>query len=167
MNSKVLCRNTYAQSALGSVSSSADVLNLVSTDLPRAINIIQHFLDILVDQVETILGGVYVWLLLGELCFNNPADEEGQSGLWGLCALIATNLPAYCITKAQYKVSEKRLAISDERMGLMQEVVQAISMIKMMAAESFWSRRISEVRDRELKQWLKARLLEVLTGVLR
>lgn len=48
----------------------------------------------------------------------------------------------------------------------MQEAIQAISMIKMMAAEKFWYRRISEVRDREFKMWFKASLLGSASSLL-
>jgi hypothetical protein len=48
----------------------------------------------------------------------------------------------------------------------MQEAVQAISMIKMMAAELFWFRRIKKVRDLEFKWLIQARLLGLLSGFL-
>jgi hypothetical protein len=48
----------------------------------------------------------------------------------------------------------------------MQEAVQAISMIKMMAAERFWFGRINEVRDREFKRLTQARLLGFISGFL-
>jgi hypothetical protein len=48
----------------------------------------------------------------------------------------------------------------------MQEAVQAISMIKMMASERYWYGRINEVRDREFKRLIQARLLGALSGLL-
>lgn len=48
----------------------------------------------------------------------------------------------------------------------MQEAIQAISMIKMMATERYWYGRINEVRDREFKQLIKARLLGAGSGLL-
>lgn len=74
--------------------------------------------------------------------------------------------PAYFLTKLEYKIFEKRLGIRDERVSLMQEAVQAISMIKMMAAERFWYKRIHAVRDREFKKLIQARLVGFLSGLL-
>ena len=90
----------------------------------------------------------------------------GPSGLWGMATLIITCPPAYLITKFQYNVFEKRLEVKDEKISLMQEAVQAISMIKMMAAEKFWFDRINEVRDREFKRLTQARLLGFASALL-
>lgn len=100
------------------------------------------------------LGCSYVWILLG------------PSGLWGLSTLILTCPPAYLLTKWEYSVFEKRHAIRDERVSLMQEAVQAISMIKMMATERFWYRRINRVREREFKKLIQAQVLGYISGLL-
>ena len=61
---------------------------------------------------------------------------------------------------------EKRLELKDQKITLMQEAIQAISMIKMMAAERFWFKRIKNVRDKEFTRWIQARLLGNLSGLL-
>lgn len=66
----------------------------------------------------------------------------------------------------EYRIFEKRLTVKDEKISLMQEAVQAISMIKMMATEKYWYGRINEVRDREFKRLIQARLLGALSGLL-
>jgi ABC-type bacteriocin/lantibiotic exporter with double-glycine peptidase domain len=91
---------------------------------------------------------------------------SGPSGFYGLATLAVTLPPAYVVTKLQYKLFEKRLAISDEKLSLMQEAIQAISMIKMMAAERFWFKRVKEVREREFSKLIQARLLGTLSGLL-
>ena len=75
-------------------------------------------------------------------------------------------MPAYFITKLEYRIFEKRLAISDQKTSLMQEAIQAISMIKMMAAEKFWYDRIKNVRDREFARLTQARMLGFVAGLL-
>jgi ABC-type bacteriocin/lantibiotic exporter with double-glycine peptidase domain len=90
----------------------------------------------------------------------------GVSGMWGLATLALTCPPAFLLTQLQYKLFEKRLAISDERISLLQEAVQAISMIKMMAAEKFWFGRIKTVRDREFQKYTQARLLGFMSSLL-
>jgi ABC-type bacteriocin/lantibiotic exporter with double-glycine peptidase domain len=91
---------------------------------------------------------------------------SGPSGFYGLATIIITFPPAYILTKLEYKCFEKRLEVKDEKISLMQEAVQAISMIKMMAAEKFWYNRINEVRDREFKRMVQANLLGSLSGLL-
>lgn len=80
--------------------------------------------------------------------------------------MLLTGIPAYFITKIEYKIFEKRLEVKDEKISLMQEAVQAISMIKMMAAEKFWFKRIKDVRDREFAKVIQARLVGALSGFL-
>jgi ABC-type bacteriocin/lantibiotic exporter with double-glycine peptidase domain len=48
----------------------------------------------------------------------------------------------------------------------MQEAIQAISMIKTMAAEKFWFTRIKTVRDKEFSKMTQARLIGIVSGVL-
>ena len=86
--------------------------------------------------------------------------------MWGLATLIFTCPPAYLLTQLQYRIFEKRLAISDQRISLLQEAIQAISMIKMMAAEKFWFGRIKTIRDREFRKYTQARLIGFLSSLL-
>ena len=58
------------------------------------------------------------------------------------------------------------MAVSDEKIALMQEAVQAISMIKMMAGERFWYKRIKTVRDVQFKRMIQARLVGAMSGFL-
>lgn len=90
----------------------------------------------------------------------------GPSGLWGLSTLLITSVPAYFITKLQYTIFEKRLAVSDKKISLMQEAVQSIFMIKVMAAERFWYKRIRDVRDLEFRRLTQARMLGFISGML-
>jgi ABC-type bacteriocin/lantibiotic exporter with double-glycine peptidase domain len=101
----------------------------------------------------------YSWL-------QQRADPPGPSGLWGLSSLVLTSVPAFYITKYQYKIFEKRLAVSDKKISLMQECIQAISMVKFMAAERFWFKRIKTVQDEEFMRLTQARLLGFLSGLL-
>ncbi len=91
---------------------------------------------------------------------------SGPSGFYGLATLAITFPPAYFITRLQYRIFEKRLAVKGEKISLMQEAVQAISMIKMLATERFWYKRVNEVRDREFKRLIQARLLGAVSGLL-
>lgn len=86
--------------------------------------------------------------------------------MWGLSTLLITSGPAYLLTKLQYKLYEKQLAISDQKLTLMQEAIQAISMIKITNAQEFWYNRIKNVRDLEFRRLLQARILGFISGIL-
>ena len=176
----MLTRNTFATPHTAvkgkdrKVYTKADILNLISSDTASLSQIGLFFVRFLRIAFELFLGCSYVWILLGEPCTgvfsrsirHHPLICAGPSGFYGLATLILTLPPAYLVTKLQYKLFEKRLAISDEKLSLMQEAIQAISMIKMMAAERFWFTRIREVREREFRKLVHARLLGAISGLL-
>ncbi|OCF35103.1 ABC transporter ABCC.6 [Kwoniella heveanensis BCC8398] len=155
---KVLSRNLYAtaekEGGKKAVQSKAEILNLISSDASSVQRIGWTFTELLRAALELVLGSTYVWILLG------------PSGMWGLLTLLITCPPAYLMARWEYKIYEKRLAIRDERVSLLQEAVQAISMIKMMATEKFWFKRISEVRRREFRKLIAAYVLSHLSGFL-
>ncbi|KIR56525.1 ABC transporter ABCC.6 [Cryptococcus gattii Ru294] len=157
-NMKLLTRNLFAipekKEGDKAVHTKADILNLISSDASSVQRVGWTFTNLFRSAVEMALGCSYVWILLG------------PSGLWGLSTLILTCPPAYLLTRWEYSVFEKRLAIRDERVSLMQEAVQAISMIKMMATERFWYRRINRVREREFKKLIQAQVLGYISGLL-
>lgn len=86
--------------------------------------------------------------------------------MWGLSTQLLTLTPAFFLTTAEYKVFEKRLTRKDDKITLMQEAIQAISMIKLMAAERFWFDRIEAVRDQEFKYLTQAKLLGFVSAML-
>ncbi|KGB78045.2 ABC transporter ABCC.6 [Cryptococcus deuterogattii R265] len=155
---KLLTRNLFAipgkKEGDKAVHTKADILNLISSDASSVQRVGWTFTNLFRSAVEMALGCSYVWILLG------------PSGIWGLSTLILTCPPAYLLTKWEYSVFEKRLAIRDERVSLMQEAIQAISMIKMMATERFWYRRINRVREREFKKLMQAQVLGYISGLL-
>lgn len=97
---------------------------------------------------------------------KGKSETAGTSGLWGLSTLLITSVPAYYMTQWEYKLFEKRLEIPDKKTGLMQEAIQSISLIKLMASERWWYARIKKVRDEEFKRLAQAKLLGILSGML-
>ncbi|WWC65637.1 uncharacterized protein I303_108257 [Kwoniella dejecticola CBS 10117] len=155
---KVLTRNLFAsndkEDGTNAVQTKADILNLISSDAAAVQKIGWTFSELFRAILELAVGCVYIWVLLG------------PSGMWGFATFIFTCPPAYFLTKWEYQVFEKRLAIRDERVSLMQEAIQAISMIKMMATERFWFKRISEVRKREFQKLTSATLIGFASSLL-
>ena len=75
-------------------------------------------------------------------------------------------LPGFFLTRLDYRIRTKIAATCDNRMSLMQEAIQAIAMIKMMATEVFWYRRISAIKEREFRQEIVQVWLTIINGVL-
>lgn len=91
---------------------------------------------------------------------------QGSSGLWGLSTLLLTLPPSYLMTKLEYKIFEKELAVKDEKMSLLQEVVQAVTLIKLMAKEEYWYNKINSVREKEIRRLIQARMVGAISGLL-
>jgi hypothetical protein len=178
---KILTRNAFANPestnrTSQTATTKADILNLISSDTTAVSNIGIAFIHIVRSFVDLFLGCAYIWLLLGKsfaqtvVLYNywgiGIRLATGPSGFYGLATLILTLPPAYFITQLEYHIFEKRLKVNDEKINLMQEAVQAISMIKMMAAEQFWYKRIHKVQDQEFKRLVQARLIGAASGFL-
>ncbi|KAL7420090.1 hypothetical protein Q5752_005055 [Cryptotrichosporon argae] len=136
------------------VHSKADLLNLISVDALRLATMPFDLVDLAFNQLQMLCGCTYVWFLLG------------WSGAAGLATVALIYPLAYLLSRWQYRLSDKQLALSDKKLGLMQEAIQAISMIKMMAAEWFWYRRISDVRNEQFRYDIYARALGTCAALL-
>lgn len=91
---------------------------------------------------------------------------QGTSGLWGIASLLFTLPPTYLLSRWEYTLVNQELRLLDKRIGLMQEMVQAIQMIKMMASERFWFKRVQGVRDAEYEKFYKARLINFSSALI-
>ncbi|WVR08252.1 hypothetical protein IAU60_005299 [Kwoniella sp. DSM 27419] len=155
---KVLSRSVFAISSDATkdnpAQTKAHILNLISSDAMAVKSVGISLLSLLTGLCEMVLGCTYVWMLLG------------PSGIWGLSTLLLTCPPSYFLTKLQYKLFRDGRAILDERIGLMQEMVQVITSIKMMATERLWFKRISDVQRRELRKAAQGQLLASVAGCL-
>jgi ABC-type bacteriocin/lantibiotic exporter with double-glycine peptidase domain len=78
----------------------------------------------------------------------------------GLSTILITSPLAYLFTKMEYKVFEKATLIGDRQITMLQEMVQAISMIKLMASERFWFKRLKAIKEEEMSNALKIRLIQ-------
>jgi ABC-type bacteriocin/lantibiotic exporter with double-glycine peptidase domain len=74
--------------------------------------------------------------------------------------------PAYLLSKWQYRMFKKKVALGDKRVSLVQEAIQTISMIKMTASEAFWYKRLDGIRQQEYWLQLKARMVSTATGLI-
>lgn len=174
--SKILTRNAYAKPIVKDgdstkvAHSKADVLNLMSNDVSS----ISSFVVSLINMVSTItkaaVGCGYIYILMG-MSFLFPAtdrttDTLGPSAIFGLLTILITSPLAYFFTKLEYKMLQKGVIIADKQNSLLQEMVQAISMIKLMSSERFWYNRLRSIKEEEMHNSLKVQLISGLSSLI-
>lgn len=59
----------------------------------------------------------------------------------------------------------KQLKFSDQNIGLMQELIQAIQMAKITVTERFWYRRVKTVKDTETKRLVQAKAFSFISAL--
>lgn len=90
----------------------------------------------------------------------------GASGLWGIAFSFVTYPLAYLLARWEYSTYDLIKKNTDARVTLLQEALQTITMIKMMASERFWFGRLHAVRNEGFQLRLKAHLIGALSGLL-
>lgn len=100
------------------------------------------------------------------MCKYQVAHLSGPSGLWGIAFSFVTYPLAYLLARWEYQVYESVKINADKRISLLQEALQTVTMIKMMASERFWFGRLNDVRQEGFRISAKARLISALSGLL-
>ncbi|KAF9974116.1 hypothetical protein BGZ73_002614 [Actinomortierella ambigua] len=115
------------------------VVNLMSTDVSRV--------DAAMLSMLLLLSiPVYTLVIVGLLC-----RLMGPSALLGAAILILVN-PLQAWTMGKLSVFRKKASeFTDQRIKLTTEVLQGIKVIKFFAWESNFLKKLSEIRERELK----------------
>jgi hypothetical protein len=168
-----------------SFSSKAQIMNLMTTDVDRIGDFAWHFFSIIDGPLEIVIASILLYSLLGQfqgLCWRHhilSVVQTGISSFFGLAALGVllpiTNLAA----KTFFNVEENLMKARDERMALMNEILGAIRMLKVlllsltaclpfscviaqfMAWERSFERKVMDIRDKELKFQARRYSIEV------
>ncbi|PWN31582.1 P-loop containing nucleoside triphosphate hydrolase protein [Meira miltonrushii] len=133
--------------------SKAQVINLVSVDAERVSNVFFLF-TFSMAPFEIMIGGFFVVYLLG------------WAAVIGLATSFACQPLLYFLGKAMAKAEDKHQEVRDRKTSLLNEVIQAVRMIKFNAWESKASARIQNFRDEELQYQRWIYLIETLQSVL-
>ncbi|KAH7925973.1 P-loop containing nucleoside triphosphate hydrolase protein [Leucogyrophana mollusca] len=120
-------------------SSKAQIMTLMTTDLDRICEVAFHIFTIVDSPLELVIGTFFLYGLLGVSCF------------FGL-AVIVLFLPLnHFAGKVIVTAQENLMKARDERVSLMNEILGAIRMLKFMAWERSFEKRVLKIRDKELK----------------
>ncbi|KZT58208.1 multidrug resistance-associated ABC transporter [Calocera cornea HHB12733] len=120
-------------------SSKAQVMTLMTVDVDRVSEFSWHFFSLIDAPVEIVIGSIFLYRLLG------------VSSLLGLAVSILFLPLTHMASKVVVYAQDNLMKARDERVGLMNELLGAIRMVKFMAWERASEKRVLAVRAKELK----------------
>lgn len=115
--------------------SKSQVLNLFTIDVDRVADFSVWCFSLLDTPLEIIIGTFFLYKLLGYAAFV------------GISVAVAFLPINHCTSSAFATVQERLMAARDKRVGLMNEVLQSVRMIKYMAFETPFEERIMVSRE--------------------
>ncbi|PAA57843.1 hypothetical protein BOX15_Mlig011089g1 [Macrostomum lignano] len=130
--SLTLTQESRARSTVG------EIVNLMTVDSNKIADSIPFFWAMLVSPVQIVIALVMLWAQLGTAVL---------AGIGIFVVIIPVN--GYIMAKAQ-KLEEKEMKTKDERLKLLNEVLNAMKVIKLYAWEPSFQQKISHVRRTEV-----------------
>ncbi|KAI6116284.1 ABC transporter type 1, transmembrane domain-containing protein [Pisolithus sp. B1] len=135
-------------------SSKAQIMTLMTTDVDRVSDFSWHMFSLVDSPIEIVIGTVFLYNLLGVSCFI---------GLAVTCLFLPLN---HYGGKVVVRAQESLMKTRDERVALMNEILGAIRMLKFMAWERSFERKVLAVREKELRYQKLSYMIEVLFNAL-
>ncbi|KAF9531155.1 multidrug resistance-associated ABC transporter [Crepidotus variabilis] len=120
-------------------SSKAQIMTLMTTDVDRVSDFAWHIFALVDSPIEIAIGTLFLYNLLGVSCFV---------GLAATCLFLPMN---HFAGKVVVGAQERLMKARDERVALMNEILGAIRMLKFMAWERSFEKRVLAIREKELK----------------
>ncbi|KAJ7185377.1 multidrug resistance-associated ABC transporter [Mycena filopes] len=135
-------------------SSKAQIMTLMTTDVDRVSEFAWHLFTLVDSPIEIVVGSIFLYKLLG------------VSSLFGLavtCLFLPLNhFAGKIVVGAQDNLMKAR----DERVALMNEILGGIRMLKFMAWERSFEKRVLTVRAKELRFQKLNYTIEVLWNAI-
>ncbi|TDL25136.1 multidrug resistance-associated ABC transporter [Rickenella mellea] len=123
----------------GEFSSKAQIMTLMTTDVDRVSEFAWHLFSLVDSPIEIVIGSYFLYSMLGVSCFF---------GLAVTCLFLPMN---HYAGKVVVAAQDNLMKARDERVALMNEVLGAIRMLKFMAWERSFEKRVLVIREKELK----------------
>ncbi|OJA09234.1 hypothetical protein AZE42_11223 [Rhizopogon vesiculosus] len=114
-------------------SSKAQIMTLMTTDVDRVAEISFHLFAITDSPIEIVVGTALLYSMLGVSCFI---------GLAVLCLFLPLN---HFAGKVVINAQDNLMKARDERVSLMNEILGGIRMLKFMAWERSFEKRVMKV----------------------
>ncbi|WOO81435.1 ATP-dependent bile acid permease [Vanrija pseudolonga] len=136
------------------VQSKSQIMTLFTVDVDRVAEFIFHLFTIVDAPLEIVVATVFLVKLLG------------TSALFGLLTTICCMPLNHLASKFVVTAQENLMKTRDQRTALMNEVLQGIRMLKFMAWERSFERRINGIRKNELSWQARNYQIEVFFNLL-
>ncbi|GJJ10347.1 hypothetical protein Clacol_004573 [Clathrus columnatus] len=130
------------------------IVNLMSGDANRLAMTVSGAYYIYSAPFELVIASVFLYQLLGVSAFAGFA-----------CLIVATPLNSF-LAKRRIRIFKGVLAARDKRMGLVNELLSAVKLVKFYAWENRWMDRVLDARKFELKWLVKSRTNQVFFSLL-
>ncbi|KAG8803549.1 hypothetical protein FRC16_004675 [Serendipita sp. 398] len=143
-------KETVKKSDEEEFSSKAHVMTLMTTDVDRVADFSWHLFSLVDSPIEIVIGGYFLYTLLG------------ISAFWGLAASLLFIPVNHWASKVVVKAQDDLMKARDERVALMNEILGGIRMLKFMAWERSFEKRVLKVRDKELSHQWRNYVIETL-----
>lgn len=135
-------------------SSKAQIMTLMTTDVDRVSDLAWHLFALVDSPIEIVIGSIFLYSLLGISCFF---------GLAVTCLFLPLNhFAGKIVVGAQDNLMKAR----DERVALMNEILGGIRMLKFMAWERNFEKRVLVIREKELKYQKLNYTIEILWNAI-
>lgn len=131
-------------------STKAQIMTLMTTDVDRVSEFAWHMFSLVDAPIEIVIGTIFLYRLLGVSCFF---------GLAVTCVFLPVN---HFASKVVIKAQDNLMKSRDERVSLMNEILGGIRMLKFMAWERSFEKRVLAIREKELSYQRRNYYIEVL-----
>lgn len=131
-----------------------EIMNLMSIDTLRFGDIANTINTLWSSPLQIVLSTYFLW------------QELGPSVLAGFLVLILLIPTNAVIANYSKKLQIQIMKQKDERVKLMNEILNGIRILKLYAWEKSFEEQVTQIREKELKLLKKARYLEAATTFL-
>lgn len=131
-----------------------EIMNLISIDVQSFSELGNTINNLWSSPLQIVLSTYFLW------------QELGPSVLAGFLVLILLIPANAVIANYSKKLQIKIMKQKDERVKLMNEILNGIRILKLYAWEKSFEEQITQVREKEVKLLMKSRYLQAVTTFL-
>ena len=126
------------------------VINLLSNDINEIDSGLLYLMPVVLSPFTIGVGGILVWQFFD------------FATIFGLLSLIGSLALSNYVSKKSEAIRMEKNAITDERIKLINELIECIRLIKMYAWEDAFKRVIETLREREVVKVIKLKILDAI-----
>ncbi|KAG0027521.1 hypothetical protein BGZ81_005507 [Podila clonocystis] len=138
----------------GARSDTGMITNLMAVDANRVSALGSSIFFLYTCPLEIIIGVIMLYNVLGASAFI------------GMAVMLVTAPAHHYAAKKYSRIQEQLMETRDRRVGLVSEMLQGIRMIKFFAWEKNIQKKIMEIRDQELRRFIRLYIVSTIFTLL-